>query len=259
VLDVAGDYSFELSPPPRPSRTSQLVVRVVDRGSVNAPPVNAVFNDAVVRVSFTVAPRPGTRVVVAKQIFAGWTAPAAVRPVHLRVRFDRLLVRRSMDGGCPPDAPACPGRNESTLLGQITKGPGEWQVTWSVDGTWGAWSPRTLLARDGSVFRGSQHVDLYVQPGRPWTLVTEARECDFGALPGFDGLGHPIAPCGRTNEVGNASGDDYGGAIVARFASPARSLGRHVANATTAGSSCPPSNTRGCYQLTYTVSRIQRG
>jgi hypothetical protein len=30
-----------------------------------------------------------------------------------------------------------------------------------------------------------------------------------------------------------------------------------VTNAATAGSSCPPSNLHGCYQLTYTVSRVR--
>ena len=34
-------------------------------------------------------------------------------------------------------------------------------------------------------------------------------------------------------------------------------LGTHVANASTAGSTCPPSNVKGCYQLTYTVSRLR--
>jgi hypothetical protein len=60
-----------------------------------------------------------------------------------------------------------------------------------------------------------------------------------------------------TNEVGNATGDDYAGELHASFASPAASLGRHVTNALTAGSSCPASNVNGCYQLTYTVSRVR--
>jgi hypothetical protein len=34
-------------------------------------------------------------------------------------------------------------------------------------------------------------------------------------------------------------------------------LGRHVVNARVAGSTCPPSNVHGCYQLTYTVSRLR--
>jgi len=79
---------------------------------------------------------------------------------------------------------------------------------------------------------------------------------EAGAVPSFDGAGHPMVPCPRTLEVGNSKGDDYGGSIRVTFPSLARSLGRHVTNATTTGSTCPPSNTRGCYQLTYTVSRV---
>jgi hypothetical protein len=253
--DVNGDYGFDLSPPPRPSPRAQLAVRVVDRGSVNAPRVNAVFNDAVVHVSFTVKAPRGRKVVVAKQVFAGWAA--ARPPVHLRLRFDRVLIRRAMDPSCRPDQPQCPAKDESTLLGQIASGPGEYQITWSVDGIWRAWKPTTLLAHDGQSFPGRQSVDFWVPSGKPWTLVAEARECDFGAVPSFAGTGHPLAPCPRTNEVGNSTGDDYAGAVAVRFPSPERSLGRHSSDASTAGSSCPPSNTRGCYQLTYTVSRIR--
>jgi hypothetical protein len=54
--------------------------------------------------------------------------------------------------------------------------------------------------------------------------------------------------------VGNAAGDDYPGAITLTYHGAA--LGRHVSNASTAGSTCPPSNVNGCYQLTYTVSRV---
>jgi hypothetical protein len=168
-----------------------------------------------------------------------------------------VLIRRAMDPSCPPDRAGCPAQDESTLLGQIAKPPGEWQITWSVDGLWHTWSPRTLLARDGSVFRGHQSVDFWVPRGSPWTLVTEARECDFGAIPDFDGVGHSLAPCPKTNEVGNPSGDDYAGQVVAHFRSPDASLGRHASNATTVGSSCPPSNVHGCYQVAYTVSRIR--
>jgi hypothetical protein len=252
--DVTGDYSFELSPPPRPSPRSRLVVRVVDRGSVHAPAVNAVFNDAVVKVSFHAASANGEKVVVAKQVFAGWQD--GPRPVHLRLSFDRVLVRRAMDPSCRVDQPQCPSRNETSLLGQIATAPGEYQITWSVAGIWGAWKPRTLLARDGQSFRGTQTVDFWVPRNRSWSLVAEARECDFGAVPSFAGPGVPTAPCPRTNEVGNVTGDDYAGSVVATFRSPAQSLGRHSTNAATAGSSCPPSNTKGCWQLTYTVSRV---
>ena len=159
-----------------------------------------------------------------------------------------------MDPSCAPDKPTCPAKRESTLLGQIGSGPGEWQLHWNVDGIWGRW-PGTLAARDGSVFKGRQSVDFFVERGKPWSLVTLARECDFGALPGWDGPGHPTAPCPLTTEIGNSKGDDYPGAIAVTYRGSA--LGRHVTNASTAGSSCPPSNRHGCYQLTYTVTRAR--
>jgi hypothetical protein len=190
--------------------------------------------------------------VIAKQLY--WAVKRPPKADHLRLHFDRLLVRRAMDPSCPPDKPACPYAGESTLLGQIVTAPGEWQLQWSVDGIWGRW-PGTLAAKDGSVFRGSQSVDFYVQHGTPWTLVTLARECDFGGLPGWDGPGKPMLPCPPSSEVGNAAGDDYPGAIAVTFQNAA--LGRHVSNASTAGSTCPPSNVNGCYQLTYTVSRLR--
>jgi hypothetical protein len=252
-LSINGSYEFDVCAPlPRP-KGSTFVWRIIDRGSVNAPTI-PVFggNDGCAAVRFTIAAPDNQRVIVAKQIYLGWTKPVPVE--HLRLHFDKLLVRRAMDPSCAPDQPTCPSANESTLLGQITTGPGEWQLTWSVDGIWGHW-PGTLLAKDGSTFVGRQAVDFYVGTGKPWTLVTMARECDFGALPSFDGTGHPMVPCPRTNEVGNASGDDYPGAIAVTFKGPA--LGHHVSNASTAGSSCPPSNVHGCYQLTYTVSRVR--
>lgn len=252
-VSVNGSYELGVcAPTPRP-KGAHLVWRVVDRGSVNAPAVPVYpGNEGCPLVRFSIAAPPGRRVVVAKQIYVGWSRPVAVD--HLRLRFDRLLVRRAMDPSCPPGQPTCPYAGESTLPGQIVTAPGEWQLHWVVDGIWGRW-PGTLAARDGSVFRGSQTVDFYVPRGKPWTLVTLARECDFGALPGWDGPGKPTKPCPASSEVGNASGDDYPGAIAVTHRGPA--LGRHVANASTRGSTCPPSNVNGCYQLTYTVSRLR--
>ncbi|HEY6963149.1 MAG TPA: hypothetical protein VI408_14765 [Gaiellaceae bacterium] len=227
-LGIDGDYALPLGPGSW---------RVVDRGSVNAPSV-AVVNGV---ARFTVAAPAGQRVVVAKEFVLRKAPPAT----HLRLRFDRLLVRRAMDPSTP---------NESTLPGQIAKAPGEWQLYWSVDGIWGRW-PGTLHAYDGSVFRGRQSVDFHVLRGKPWTFVALARECDFGALPGWNGPGRPTAPCPVTNEVGNSKGDDYPGAIT--VLQRGLGLGRHVVNASTAGSTCPPSNRKGCYQLTYTVSRVR--
>jgi hypothetical protein len=251
-LSVNGSYDFRLCAP-RPAPTgAHLVWRIVDKGSVNAPKIPLYpGNEGCASVRFTIAAATGARVVIAKQIYLGWSKPAAVQ--HLRLHFDKLLVRRAMDPSCPPDKPTCPYANESTLLGQITSAPGEWQLHWSVDGIWGRW-PGTLAASDGSTFRGTQSVDFYLPRGGSWTFVTLARECDFGALPSFAGTGHPMRPCPPSSEVGNSAGDDYPGAIALTFHGPA--LGRHVSNASTAGSTCPPSNVKGCYQLTYTVSRL---
>ena len=251
-LSVNGAYSLSLCLPTRVVG-ARIAPRVLDEGSVRAPAVvPRAGSNGCWSIGFTIAAPNDTRVIVAKRIVLSSTRPPPSR--HLRLRFDKLLVRRAMDPSCPPDKPTCPYANESTLLGQITTAPGEWQLYWSVNGIWGRW-PGTLAANDGSVFRGSQSVDFYVARGKPWTLVTLARECDFGALPGWDGPGKPTLPCPRSSEVGNASGDDYPGAIAVTHQGLA--LGRHVANASTAGSTCPPSNVNGCYQLTYTVSRVR--
>ena len=130
--------------------------------------------------------------------------------------------------------------------------PGEWQLHWSVAGIWGRW-PGTLAVKDGSVFRGTQSITFFVQRGKPWTLVTLARECDFGALPGWT-PGQADAPVPTVER-----GGQFGRRRLSRCdrgyeQGPA--LGTHVANASTAGSTCPPSNVKGCYQLTYTVSRV---
>jgi hypothetical protein len=252
-VSINGSYEFDVcAPQPRP-KGSRFTFRLVDRGSVNAPAVElnpGNLGCGTIRLKLDLP--AGKRVVIAKQAYVGWTKPAPVD--HLRLRFDKLLVRRAMDPSCAPDKPSCPFSAESTLLGQIARGPGEWQLMWSVDGIWGHW-PGTLAARDGSTFAGRQSVDFYVPHGRSWTFVMLARECDFGAVPGWNGPGHPTAPCPLSNEVGNSKGDDYPGAITVTYQGDA--LGRHVSNAPTGGSTCPPSNVHGCYQLTYTVSRVR--
>ena len=255
-VDPTGDYRFKLTPPPRPSKTARLIVRVVDKGSVNAPRVNAVFNNAWVDVNFHVDASPGQKVVVAKQIFAGWTPmPVAKLPVHLRLRFDSLLVRRAMDPGCPPDRTSCTYKDETLGYGQITTGPGEWELYWDVAGIWSRWSPGLLRAKDGQRFQGRQTVDFYVPRDGAWRVFATARECDFGALPSAAGVGIPVFPCPKTGEVGNFKGDDFPGALEARYRGAA--TGKHVVNSIVAGSDCPPSNKRGCFQLTYTVTLVR--
>jgi hypothetical protein len=249
-LSVNGTYAFDLPAPVSPC--AHPGIASVDRGSVNFDRFAASVTPKGWHITFRINQPEGTRVVVARQVFA--RCENAPKLEHLRLHFDQVLVRRGMDPSCPPDKPACPYADETTLLGQIVTAPGEWQLYWTVGGIWGSW-PGTLAARDGSVFRGTQSVDFYVQRGKPWTLVMLARECDFGGLPGWDGPGKPTLPCPRSSEVGNSKGDDYPGAITVTHKGLA--LGRHVANAPTAGSTCPPSNVKGCYQLTYTVSRVR--
>jgi hypothetical protein len=249
-LSVNGNYAFDLPAPVSPC--THPAIRSIDRGSVNFRRVAVSWARGHWHLTFAIDAPAGQRVVAARQELA--TCDNAPKLDHLRLHFDKLLVRRAMDPSCAPDKPACPYANESTLLGQIATAPGEWQLHWIVAGIWGRW-PGTLAAKDGSTFAGRQSVDFYLAPGEPWTLVTLARECDFGALPGWDGPGKPTLPCPRSSEVGNASGDDYPGAIT--VTNKGLALGTHVANAATAGSTCPPSNVRGCYQLTYTVSRVR--
>ncbi len=249
-VSVNATYAFDLPAPVTPCAHPGISSK--DHGSVNEPRIAYAATSTGWHATFTINQPEGTRVVIAREVHA--TCENSPKLDHLRLRFDKLLVRRAMDPSCPPDKPSCPFANESTLLGQIVSAPGEWQLHWSVDGIWGRW-PGTLAAKDGSVFRGTQLVDFYVQRSKPWTLVTLARECDFGALPGWDGTGHPTLPCPRSNEIGNSKGDDYPGAIAVTFKNAA--IGRHVSNASTAGSTCPPSNVKGCYQLTYTVSRVR--
>jgi hypothetical protein len=47
------------------------------------------------------------------------------------------------------------GKAWHLTFGQIATGPGEWQLTWSLDGIWGQW-PGTLEAKDGSSFAGGE-------------------------------------------------------------------------------------------------------
>ncbi len=257
-LSANGRYEFRLPAPPRPGPGARLTVRVIDRGSSGSAPKLATRLDAAgVTVSAVLDAPAGTRLVLAKQVFLGWTPmPARSLPEHLRLTFTRVLIRRAMDPSCPPQNPGCPYANETTLLGQNSTAPGEWNVYWDVDGIWSLWKPALLLARDGQSFPGTQTVDFYVPRGEPWRLFAVARECDFGVIGSFAGQNVPIAPCPKTGEIGNAAGDDYAGALEARFASPAAGLGPHRTNSIVAGSDCPVSNRSGCYAISYSVARI---
>ena len=251
--DVNGTYRFVLRAPPRPSARARLSVRVVDAGSRRAPPVVVRRHATSVEVSTRIAAPRRERVVVAKRVFVGWTpTPRRALPVHLRVSFRRLLIRRAMDPGCPPSNRRC-GTPQTTLGDQNSVAPGEWNVYWNVAGIWGQWSPALLRARDGQVFRGRQSVDLYVPRNRSWRLYVFARECDFGVSV----LGPvPMRPCPRLDEFGAGEGDETAGHVVRRFATPTRSLGRHRLDATNEASTCPLVNRRGCYRIEIVVRRV---
>ena len=242
------------APTPRPAGAT-LRWRVVDRGSVAAPAVAvAPTGGGCVAVRLTVAGGAGARVVVAKQVYVGWSTGVPV--VHLRLHFDRLLVRRAMDPSCSPDDPGCKYKNESTLLGQIAAAPGEWQLQWSVDGIWGRW-PGTLAA-EGRVGVPRSPDRRLLRPRRTsrgrssrWRGSATSAPCRASTGPAT-----PSCRARSRRRSGTSTGDDYPGAVTVTFRSLPQ-LGRHVSNASTAGSSCPPANAHGCYQLGYTVERVR--
>jgi hypothetical protein len=248
-LDVSGDYSLTLPAPPRPPGAKRLVARVVNEGST-IPIVRPRVDARGARLVFHLSATPGKRLVLAEEVFVAWSP--ALAPVHLRVTFTRLLTRRSMDPKCS----SCPNA-ESTLGQQIVSSPGEWLVYSDVDGLWKLW-PRVFRAHDGSVFTPDQQQDIFVPQGRPWHLLLWTHECDFGSV-SWTVSANPMAPCPKTGEFGNFSGDDVPGIGTARFASPAASLGRHVLDGSTARpSTCPAKrNPHGCYRVTYTVTRVR--
>jgi hypothetical protein len=218
----------------------------VDQGSVGAPPLTVAPTRTGARVSFEISASADRAVTVAKRVLVGWTpVPAARRPVRLRVSLLRLLVRRAMDPGCPGAVPAC-GSVETTRGDQISAAPGEWLVY--VD-TAGIWQRLPLFrVRDGQTVQLRRSVDLYVPRGRSWQLLVYTRECDFGVL--------RMLPCPATGELGSGQGDDMPGVAVIRFRSPEASLGEHRVNARLdSGSTCPPSNRRGCYRFDFRVQR----
>ena len=247
-LTVPGEV-LVLEAGPKPSRSARLVYRVVDHGGDTPIAVRKVAGG--VEVSYG-----NVHGTIAKQVFVGWR-PVKKRPVHLRVRFDSLHVRRAMDPGCPPIDPNCPDKDESILLGQVTTSPGEWNVYVDAAGVWRQWLPQVLSVRDGQTIRSKQTVDLYVAKGKSWRLFVQTRECDFGSLGNAYSVQGSVAPCPHINEVGNTVSDDLPGIVAVHFRSPQASVGTHRVNSSLDGSTCPASNTKGCYRLTFTISRIR--
>jgi hypothetical protein len=258
--DVAGSYRFFLPAPARPSRSARLRVRVVDGGSTGgAPPLrlspraNGVLVSLDVPASLTAVRRT---LVVARRVLVAWAPAARSLPVHLRVRFTRLLVRRAMDPACTTEEPRCAAAAESTNLGQISKPPGEWNLYSDVGGIWSLWRPTTLLVRrDGQRFRLDHAFDVYLPRGRPWRVLVWARECDYGSF-GGEGTTQPLYPCQKTGEFGVRAGDDVPGLAVVHFRSPAAAVGTHSLNSRVNGSTCPPQNRRGCYQVSFSVQQV---
>jgi hypothetical protein len=239
-VDMGGSYDFTL---PAHGR-----VHIVDAGSINAPPVHVRGT----HLTFVI-PRDGKRHVVAKEVFVRPTAPT----VHLRVTFDKVLVRRAMDPGCVPAAPPGCGTPETTHDDQVSLGPaGEWNVYSDVAGVWSLWTPHVFRAKDGQTLEPHKRVDVWLPPTRPWRVFVWVRECDWGTL-ALGGSG-ALYPCLKQREVGNRSGDDVPGAALVTFPDVRSSLGKHSVNSSNNGSTCPPVNTKGCYRVTVTVRRVPR-
>ena len=174
------------------------------------------LNGAVVTV--TVSGPAGRRVVVAKRVFVGWDPPAP-KPVHLRVTFDRILVRRSMDPGCIAPCTSV----ETTRVGQISKPPGEWTLYSNVAGVWSQWP--LLRPVDGQTIRLGRSVDVYLGARQPWRLVVTGRECDNGSLSARS-ITTPPSPCpAGTGEFLDLVGDDAPGVVTDAYASPRAAVG----------------------------------
>ncbi len=93
--DVSGTYSFVLPAPPKPPGAGKLRARVVDHGG--PAPTVALRNGAAV-VTLRLASPPGVPLVVAKQVFLGWTkAPATELPQHLHIVFRSPLAAATCD------------------------------------------------------------------------------------------------------------------------------------------------------------------
>jgi hypothetical protein len=253
VADVPllGTYEFVLRAGKKPSPKARLVYRAVDRLAPSVPiPVTKLKDGIKVTVDGSRAQR------IQRQFYVGWR-PVATSPVHLRVRLRELLVRRAMDPGCPPADPGCPFKDESLMLGQVTSVPGEWNVYVNAGGVWAPWVPLLIRPRSGETIKTNRSIDFYAARSRPWRLFVQTRECDFGSLGNAYSTQGLVVPCPHILEVGNTASDDQPGILAVHFRSPAASLGTHAVNSRLPGSTCPPSNTKGCFRLTFTISRIR--
>jgi hypothetical protein len=252
-LDVSGDYTLTLQAPPRPPGATRLGVRVVDRGSTVDPHWQAAIANRTLTLRFHLSSTSPMRLVVAKQVFFGWR-PLRRAPIHLRVTFTKVLTRRAMDPGCPHSQTGC-GTPQTTREDQLTSAPGELLVYTDVAGQWALW-PTIIPARDGKTFAVRQTTDVYLGAHQPWRLFAFPHECDFGVASWSD-PNTPLAPCPKSKEFGNFGGDDIPGEIVVRYRG-ANGVGTHTLNGSLAPpSTCPKSNAKGCWSVTWTVRRIR--
>jgi hypothetical protein len=245
-VDMSGTYQFKLR---IPAGAGEPTVRVVDEGSVGAPPIRTRRAGNALRVSFFV-PADGRRHVVAKEVFAGRSR--APRWQHFRVSVAKVLIRRSMDPGCVPlTQPPC-GSPETTRDDQVSHGPnGEWNFYWDVGGGWSLWKPNVFSVRDGQTIHPRVSADLWVPRGGSFRILVWPRECDWGTL--RLGTASALYPCPTQPEVGNRGGDDVPGATLATVHGP----GSRALLYQWRFSTCPrAANPRGCYAAVVRVRRI---
>ena len=93
---VNGTYRFVLCAPGARRPGDHLVSSIVNKGGVaTARPAVVLRKDGCANVVLDIDAPDGKRVVGAWQLFLGWSKPRAAVD-HLRLRFDRLLVRRAI-------------------------------------------------------------------------------------------------------------------------------------------------------------------
>ncbi len=93
--DVSGLYSFVLPAPPKPPGAGKLFARIVDRGG---PAPTVTLRNGAATVTMRLASAPGVPLVVAKQVFLGWTkVPATELPQHLHISFRSPLDPSTCD------------------------------------------------------------------------------------------------------------------------------------------------------------------
>ena len=98
--DVSGTYRFVLPAPPKPPGAAKLHARVVDRGSAGGPAPTVTLGTGAAVVTLRLASTTGVPLVVAKQVFLGWTkVPATELPQHLHISFRSALDPSTCDIG----------------------------------------------------------------------------------------------------------------------------------------------------------------